>query len=104
MEQRISLVTLGGGDLPRAVGFYERVLGWKAESSPPGVVFFDLNGVVFTLWPHDELAKDMGLTPDRVPAYRGYALAHNVRSEAEVHEIFARLKNHGGIILKETQK
>jgi len=44
MEQRISLVTLGVADLPRAVAFYESVLGWKAESSPPGVVFFDLNG------------------------------------------------------------
>jgi catechol 2,3-dioxygenase-like lactoylglutathione lyase family enzyme len=49
MEQRISLVTLGVADLPRAVSFYEGVLGWKAESSPPGVVFFDLNGVVFAL-------------------------------------------------------
>jgi predicted enzyme related to lactoylglutathione lyase len=36
--------TLGVVDLPRAVDFYERVLGWKSESSPPGVVFFDLNG------------------------------------------------------------
>jgi len=44
MEQRISLVTLGIADLQRAAAFYERVLGWKAESSPPGVVFFDLNG------------------------------------------------------------
>ena len=68
------------------------------------MVFFDLSGVVFALWPHDELAKDMGLTPDRVPAYRGYSLAHNVRSEAEVHEIFARLKNHGATILKQPQK
>ena len=68
------------------------------------MVFFDLSGVVFALWPHDELAKDMGLTADRVPAYRGYSLAHNVRSEAEVDEIFARLKNHGATIVKEPQK
>jgi len=94
MEQRISLVTLGVADLPRAVAFYESVLGWKAESIPPGAVFFDLNGVVFALWPHDELAKDMGVTADRFPDYRGYVLAHNVRSEAEVDAIFARLKNH----------
>jgi len=94
MEQRLSLVTLGVADLPRAVSFYERVLGWKAEESPPGVVFFDLNGVVFALWPHVELVKDMGLTADPVPAYRGYSLAHNVRNEEEVDEIFARLQNH----------
>ena len=46
----------------------------------------------------------MGMTADRVPAYRGYSLAHNVRSEAEVDEILARLKNHGATILKQPQK
>lgn len=104
MEQRISLITLGVSDLQRAAAFYERVIGWKAEASPSGVVFFDLNGVVFAIWPHDELAKEMGLTTDQVPAYRGYSLAHNVRSEAEVDEIFTRMKNHGAIILKEPHK
>jgi catechol 2,3-dioxygenase-like lactoylglutathione lyase family enzyme len=104
MEQRISLITLGVADLQRAVAFYERVVGWKAEASPPGVVFFDLNGVVFALWPHDELAKDMGLAADSLPNYRGYSLAHNVQSEEEVDAIFARLKNNGATILKEPQK
>ena len=105
MEQRISLITLGVADLQRAVAFYERGVGWKAESSPPGVVFFDLNGVVLALWPHDELAKDMGMTAaDIVPAYRGYSLAHNVKSEEEVDAIFARLKINGVTILKQPQK
>ena len=67
MEQRISLITLGVTDLQRAVDFYEQVVGWKAEPSPPGVVFFDLNGLVFALWPHDELAKDLGMTAGSVP-------------------------------------
>ena len=40
MEQRISLITLGVADLQRTVDFYERVVGWKPEASPPGVVFF----------------------------------------------------------------
>ena len=104
MEQRISLITLGVADLQRAVTFYENVIGWKAAASPPGVVFFDLNGVVFALWPHAELAKDLGLTATSVPAYRGYALAHNVRSEAEVDAIFARLKSSSATIVKEPQK
>lgn len=104
VEQRISLITLGVVDLQRAVAFYERVVGWKAESSPPGVVFFDLNGVVFALWPHDELAKDMGMSADNVPPYRGYSLAHNVRSEEEVNAIFARLEENGATIVKQPQK
>lgn len=51
---------MGVADLERAVAFYENVVGWKAEPSPPGVAFFDLNGLVFALWPHAALAKDMG--------------------------------------------
>jgi catechol 2,3-dioxygenase-like lactoylglutathione lyase family enzyme len=104
MEQRISLITLGVTNLERAVDFYERVVGWKAAANPPGVVFFDLNGVVFALWPHDELAKDMGLGADPVPSYRGYSLAHNVQSDEEVDAIFARLKKNGATIVKEPQK
>jgi hypothetical protein len=104
VEQRISLITLGVADLQRAEVFYEQVVGWKAESSPPGVVFFDLNGVVFALWPHDELAKDMGITADRLPGYQGFALAHNVGSEAEVDAIFERLKKNGTTIVKHPQK
>ena len=104
MEQRISLITLGVADLPRAVAFYEDAVGWKPEPGPPGVVFFDLNGVVFALWPHDDLAKDMGVAADTVPAYRGYALAHNVRSESEVDAIFTQLETKGARIVKQPQK
>ena len=104
MEQRISLITLGVADLKRAVAFYENVIGWKPEPSPPGVVFFDLNGLVFALWPHLELAKDMGMTADNVPAYRGYAPAQNVRNEEEVDAIFARLKKNSATIIKQPQK
>ncbi len=39
-----------------------------------------------------------------VPAYRGYALAYNARSEAEVDAIFERLKQHGATILKPPQR
>jgi catechol 2,3-dioxygenase-like lactoylglutathione lyase family enzyme len=104
MEQRISLITLGVADLKRAAAFYENVVGWKPEPSPPGVVFFDLNGLVFAPWPHAELAKDMGMAADSVPAYRGYAPAHNVRNEEEVDAIFARLKEHSATIVKQPQK
>ena len=101
MEQRISLVTLGVGDLQRAVEFYENALGWKAEASPPGVVFFDLNGFVLALWPHADMAQDLGVAAENLPAYRGSALAHNARSEAEVDAVFACLKAaHGANILK----
>jgi catechol 2,3-dioxygenase-like lactoylglutathione lyase family enzyme len=104
MQQRLSLVTLGVADLARAVDFYENVLGWKAAASPPEVAFFDLNGVVFSLFPHTELAKDSKTT---LPAadigsrtYEGFTLAHNVASKAEVDAIFARLQARGVTIVK----
>ena len=104
MEQRMSLVTLGVADLARAKRFYEEVLGWKAAESPPGVVFFDLGGLIFSLFPHDELAKDAGLPQADLPAYRGASLAHNLRSVEEVDALFAVLRRHGATIVKAPQK
>jgi catechol 2,3-dioxygenase-like lactoylglutathione lyase family enzyme len=103
MEQRMSLITLGVVDLQRATTFYENVVGWKAEASPPGVTFFNLSGFIFALWPHADLAKDMGKADASVSSYRGCALAYNARSRAEVDEIFARLQQHDATILKAPQ-
>ena len=96
----MSLITLGVVDLERATAFYENVVGWKAEESPPGVSFFNLSGFIFALWPHGDLAKDMGKTETSLSAYRGCALAYNARSEIEVDEIFARLSQHSTEVLK----
>ena len=60
MEQRISLVTLGVGDLERARLFYER-LGWKrAMFGVEGVAFFQAGGMALALYPRRDLAKDAG--------------------------------------------
>jgi uncharacterized protein len=46
MEQRVSLVTLGGRDLARARAFYE-ALGWSTgAASGDDVVFFQAGGIV----------------------------------------------------------
>ena len=104
MEQRLSLVTLGVADLARAQAFYEQVVGWKAVVSPPGVVFFDLNGVVFSLFPHEELEKDMNAAGGSDRVSRGFTLAYNARSKEEVDSIFAQLKKNGATIVKAPEK
>lgn len=104
MEPRLSLITLGVTELARAIAFYENVLGWKRAPSPPEVAFFDLNGIVLSLFPHEELAKDMGLAIPSRGVYPGYALAHNVRSVDEVDRIFAALKEKGAVIVKEPEQ
>lgn len=106
MEQRISLITLGVADLARATAFYERVVGWKAAESPPGIAFFDLGGLVFSLYPLSDLAKELKLDADGVRdgAHSGLTLAHNVRSKDEVDSVFARLRDKGAAIVKEPEE
>lgn len=103
MQQRISLITLGVSDLARAVDFYENQIGWKRSPSPPEIAFFDLNGVVFSLFAHEGLAAETGDAVSTSP-YQGFALAHNVASEEEVDEILGSLGRRGVKIEKEPAK
>ena len=60
MEPRISLITLGVDDLPRARAFYE-VLGFGDARQPDDeVVFFPARGMVLGLWRRPELEADSG--------------------------------------------
>jgi hypothetical protein len=106
MEQRLSLITLGVADLERAKSFYQDVVGWKAAPGPPEIAFFDLGGLVFSLYPHADLAKDRNATLDDSggAGYQGFALAHNARSKEEVDAIFDRLKDRGATIVKEPEE
>jgi uncharacterized protein len=60
MEQRLSMLTLGSDDVPRARAFYEK-LGWRAADAPGDVVFFQLPGLILGLWERAKLAEDSGL-------------------------------------------
>lgn len=100
MEQRLTMITLGVADLARAVAFYEAVVGWKKVDGPPSIAFFDLNGLVFSLYPHGELAKDINAAQEPPSAYKGFTLAYNARSKEEVDLIFADLQRRGATIVK----
>ncbi|MEQ8177772.1 MAG: VOC family protein [Amphiplicatus sp.] len=101
MEQRISLVTLGVTDLARSRRFYEE-LGWRPLDGPEGVVFFQLQGMMFALWSRDELAKDAGLspTPAKAGGFSGLALAYNARERADVDAVMKEAQKAGGEMLK----
>jgi catechol 2,3-dioxygenase-like lactoylglutathione lyase family enzyme len=99
MEQRLSLVTLGVGDIARSRRFYE-AMGWTASSSSlESVVFFQLGGIGLSLYGRAPLAADAGLAPEG-SGFGGIALAHNVRSPAEVDATLAHAAASGGRILK----
>lgn len=98
MEPRISFVTLAFGDLERARKFYCETLGLVPLDSPPEVVFIQMGCLRLSLWSRDSLAEDAGV-PSEGEGFRGFALAHNVRSTAEVDELLARAASGGGRIL-----
>jgi len=99
VEQRISLVTLGVSDYARACAFYE-ALGWSPTLDVEETAFFQANGVILVLWGRDKLADDMGL-PDDGARWSGIALAHNVRSREDVHEIVERARRSGAEVTRE---
>jgi predicted lactoylglutathione lyase len=99
VEQRVSLVTLGVTDLPRARAFYEG-LGWTTRAEPgDDVVFFQAGGMVVALWDRASLAEDSGVTD--TGGWGGITLAHNVRSAAEVDEVVEQARAAGATIPRE---
>jgi predicted lactoylglutathione lyase len=98
MEQRVSLVTLGVSDYGRATAFYE-ALGWSPALEVQETAFFQANGVILVLWARDKLADDMGV-PDDGARWSGIALAHNVGSREEVHEIIEQARRNGAEITR----
>ena len=82
IEQRVSLITLGVTDLPRARAFYE-ALGWATDAEPEAdVVFFQAGGFIVALWDRAKLAEDSGTRDSG--GWGGVTLAHCVRSPGEV--------------------
>ena len=95
----MSLVTLGVADYSRAKAFYE-ALGWSPALDVEETAFFQANGVILVLWARDKLAADMGV-PDDGARWSGIALAHNVRSRDEVHEVIEQARRSGAEITRE---
>ena len=103
MEQRMSLITLGVADLARARRFYETGLGWQVgQSVEDEVVFFQLNGLILSLYRRDDLAKDAGVT-DSGAGFSGIALAYNARNRTDVDDVLAEAERAGGSLVKPAQ-
>ena len=103
LEPRVTFITLGVRDIGRSRKFYE-ALGFKASSaSQPSVTFFDAGGVVLALFGRDALAEDASVPADG-SGYSGFALAHNVNSEADVDRTLREAVAAGAKLLKPGQK
>jgi len=103
MKPRISMITLGVSDLNRAIRFYEQGLGFPRLSSPPEVAFFTLNGSWLGLYGKEALAEDANVSPQG-EGFAGFALAHNVSTEAEVDEVVNQAIAAGATLVKKPQQ
>lgn len=109
MEQRISIVTLGVGDLARSRAFYAR-LGWRESSaSNEAIAFFQASGMALALYPRGELAADARIDvqtrseahlPPEATGFAGFTIACNTRSRDEVDAVLAEAARAGARILK----
>lgn len=89
MKQTIALITLAVENIDRALAFYRDGLKWKPAFTADAIAFFQMNGVVFSLFEKDGLAKDFGGKIDM--SARSIALAHNVASRDEVDAVLAEI-------------
>jgi catechol 2,3-dioxygenase-like lactoylglutathione lyase family enzyme len=104
MDQRLTVVTLGVRDLARARKFYVDGLGWKAaKGSNEHVTFFDMGGLVLSLFGRESLAEDASL-PAEGSGFSGITLAQNVADRAAVEKTLEDAARAGAKILKPAQE
>jgi len=100
--QRVTLITLGVADLPRARAFYD-ALGWVATERTEGVVFYQMHGAVLGLFGRDALAADQG-RPGAALGTGAVTLAQNFGTVAEVDDAFAHAIACGASALKHPEE
>jgi catechol 2,3-dioxygenase-like lactoylglutathione lyase family enzyme len=101
---RISIVCLGVDDLSKATRFYATVLGTSPNTSNDGITFIELPGTWLSLYPLEELARDISpQVPTTRLGFSGFTLAYNARSRDQVTAILDRARSAGARIVKEAQ-
>jgi catechol 2,3-dioxygenase-like lactoylglutathione lyase family enzyme len=107
MNPRISLITLGVGDLPTSRAFYERLGFVSRRESTADIVFLDTaSGLVLALFPRKKLAEDAHVDANSDgtgPSFPGFTLAHNVGSPEAVDAVLAEAVAAGATLQKPGQ-
>lgn len=100
--QRVSLITIGAFNLPVLRSFYKN-LGWEeTEISSDHYAAFKTAGVILSLFPIKELAKDAGVEfTHNTENFRAVTFAINVDNPEEVDETIKDIRTAGGKILRE---
>ncbi len=104
MKGKISMITLGVRDITRSLNFY-RGLGFQTHNykDDDQMVMFELEGTWLGLYPRDLLAEDAYVSNDG-QGFAAFTMAHNVKSPAEVDEVFSLALTAGAKPIKTPQK
>jgi hypothetical protein len=102
VPQRVTLLTIGAVDLPVLRAFYKS-LGWEETSfSSDNYAVFKTAGVLLSLFPIAELAKDAGIEITKSPeTFHGVTFAINVEQPEQVDTTIEEIRESGGKILRE---
>jgi catechol 2,3-dioxygenase-like lactoylglutathione lyase family enzyme len=105
MNPRITVITLGVADLPRAIRFYRDGLGFPTNATEDAsIAFFMTGGVRLALYPKKALAEDISKEVKLSRGgFGGITLAHNVGRKEEVAEVLALAEKAGARIVKPAQ-
>ena len=103
MQPRVTIIGLGVNNLKTATAFYKEKFGWKlTKASNEHISFFQLNGLLLSLYPKDKLAEDATVDANG-SGFKGFTLAYNTHTKEEVDEIFADLESKGVTIVKKPE-
>ncbi|MBV8084764.1 MAG: VOC family protein [Chloroflexi bacterium] len=110
MEPRIHVITLAVADLERAIAFYRDGLGLETagivgdefegdETEPAGAIaIFQLEGgLMLTLYPRSELAKDAKVQAGQ-PQAAEFSVGHAVPSREAVDRLLAQAQSAGATL------
>lgn len=100
MEQRLSVLTIGANDLQAMRKFYEGTFGWKPVAANKEIVFYKMNGFLFSIGKRRELADFIGID-SQGSGFRSVTFGYNVSTADEVRILYKQLKSKGVKILKE---
>lgn len=103
LGQRLSFITLGAKDLFQLKQFYINKFKWTPLKENGSIAFFKMNGFILGLYPAKDLATDAGI-PEIGSGFKKFTLSVNYKSEKEVDEAFATMKENGVEIIKAPKK
>ena len=110
MQPRISIITLGVNNLEKSLAFYRDGLGlqtngiigteFKGDKTHPAgaIVLFELQrGLILSLYPRTELAKD-AKEPIRVSSPTEFSIGHLVQNKEEVDSLMKQAESAGATV------